>query len=256
MKRVIQILIIIIFVLTSCDKDETITQSNQEYNERASGSLSLTFVKAIVIENQTGGVVIEGNNDTTKIGWFLDKHVIAESYAAANEVFLKIRIALQTTNDTAYITVEIPPGANSNNTQLSLSVPNNIPCILRLVDGESNISYLKNNFVGENVASINIVGHTGNCILFGNGENAVVEMAIPDNGLCRMNFNAGNITLKIPSATSSMLSAFSSDGAVFSSGIVIDDLSQSSNSITGKLGTGNGAIELTTGKGNITIEGF
>jgi hypothetical protein len=256
LKRVFQFLIIIIIVLTSCSKDESITQSNQDYNERASGSLSLSFVKAIVIENQTGGVVIEGNSDTTKIGWFLDKHVIAESYAAANEVFSNIRVTLKTTNDTAYVTVEIPPAANSNNTQLSLTAPNNIPCILRMVDGESNISYLQNNFVGENVASINIVGHTGNCVLNGTGENAAVEMAIPDNGLCRINLDAGNITLKIPSATSSMLSAFSSDGAVFSSGIVIDDLSQSSNSLSGKLGTGNGVIELSTGKGNISIVGF
>jgi hypothetical protein len=256
LKRVIQFLTIIIFVLTSCSKDETITQSNQAYNERSSGTLSLSFVKAIVIENQTGGVVLEGNSDTTQIGWFLDKHVIAESYAAANEVFSKIRVTLQTTNDTAYVTVEIPPAANSNNTQLSLTIPQNIPSILRLVDGESNISYLQNNFVGENVASINVEAHTGNCTLNGTGENASVEMAIPDNGFCRINFTVGNITLKIPSTTSSLLSAQTGDGAIFTTGITISDSVRISNNLSGKLGTGNGAIELTTGKGNISIEGF
>jgi hypothetical protein len=256
LKRVIQTLTIIFFVLTACSKDESITQSNKEYNERASGMLSLNFVKAIVIENQTGGVVIEGNTDNTKIGWFLDKHVIAESYAAANEVFSKIRVNLQTNNDTAYVKVEIPPAANSNNTMVSLTIPNNIPCILRMVNGESHISYLQNNFVGENVAATNIEGHTGNCILTGNGESANIEMVIPDNGLCRINYNAGNITLKIPSATSSMLSAQTADGAILTSGLIFSDSVRVQKYLTGKLGTGNGQIELSTNKGNISIEGF
>jgi len=256
LKRVIQFLTIIILVLTSCNKNETITEPTREYNERESGNFTFNNSKAIVIENQTGPLIIEGSADTINIGWFLDKHVFAASYKNANDILEKIIVSQIELSDTLYISVAIPPAANSANTSLSLTLPNSIPCIIRNVDGVSIINYIQANIECKISSDLSINGHDGNCTIDGSGENVNVEMALPDNGFCLINIDVGNIILKIPSATSAALSAQTNDGAIFSSGLSISDSMRVPTRLSGKLGNGSGQINLSTGKGNISIEGF
>jgi DUF4097 and DUF4098 domain-containing protein YvlB len=93
-------------------------------------------------------------------------------------------------------------------------------------------------------------------VLSGSNGDASVEISLPDSGLCRVIFTTGNITLRIPTTTSSMLSAQTGNGTIVHSGLVIGDSARTVHSFTGRLGTGRGNIQLTTGTGNISITGF
>lgn len=239
----------------SCNKDDPIVQTHQ-YDERASGNLSISPVNAIVVQNQLGPVIIEGSSDTSVVGWFLNKSVTSESQAAANQVFSQILVNLQTSNDTAYVSVQIPSGTPSCRSLLSLTVPNHTPCILRKVSGTTNVSYLWSSFVGESVTATTVRAQQGDCVLNGSNGDVSVEISLPDSGLCRVLFTTGNITLRIPTTTSSALAAQTGNGTIVHSGLVIGDSARTTHSFTGRLGTGRGNIQLTTGAGNININGF
>jgi hypothetical protein len=239
----------------SCKNDEPIVATHQ-YNERSSGDFTLTTFRAIVVQNQLGPVIIEGSSQDSTIGWFLDKWVTAESQTVANQVFSQFVVSLKSSSDTAYIDVQVPVGMFSPACLLSLTVPDHTPCILRKVGGTSHISYLQSTFVGENLSTTTVQGHEGACMLSGLVGDVSVEMALPDSGLCRVIFSIGNITLRIPATTSSILAAQTGNGSILYSGIVIGDTVRTTHSLTGRLGTGRGNIQLTTGKGNISIAGF
>ena len=256
MKGVLVLLLICFSLFISCDKSETINEPTREYNKRESGSLFLNNPKVVVIENQTGPAIFEESADPNRIEWFLDKHVFAVSNENANEVFDKIFVSQIQSADTAFITVAIPPTANSSNTSLSLTIPSNLPCIFQNIEGEIIINHLRTDIVCKVSSNISIGSHEGNCSIEGRGENIEVEISIPENGFCIVNIDDVNIKLKIPSAESAMLIAHTNDGAIFTSGISISDSVRIANSLSGKLGNGSGQINLTTGKGNISIEGF
>jgi hypothetical protein len=255
MRRMLLLIMFAALLLISCNKDNSIVQTHQ-YNERSSGDLSLTPVNAIVIQNQLGPVIIDGSSNSSRVAWFLDKWVTAESQSAANPVFSQILVSLQTSNDTAYVSVQVPSGTASFSSLLSLTLSDNIPCILRKVTGTTDVSYLQSSFVGENVTGTTIKGHQGDCFLTGSNGDVSLEISLPDSGLCLVNFITGNITLRIPAATSSMLSAQTGNGTILYSALVIGDSVRTDNSLTGKLGAGRGHIQLSTGTGNIVITGF
>ena len=255
MKRKVISLAVASVLLVSCQKENSILQTHP-YNERSSGDLALDPVNVIVIENLLGPVIIQGNSDISRVGWFLDKWVNAESPSSADPVFSQILVNLESRNDTAFVAVRVPPGTFSSSSLLSLSLPANIPCILRNIRGSSSVSYMKSNLVGENVATTTIVGQEGNCIVAGSSGNASLEISLPDSGLCSVTLVSGDIALKIPTATSAMLFAQTGDGTIFHSTLVIADSVRTEASITGKLGGGRGSIHLSTGKGNITITGI
>ena len=241
-------------LLVSCQKENSILQTHQ-YNVRSSGDLTLNPVNAIVVENQLGPLIIQGSADPSKVGWFLDKWVTAESPSSADPVFSQILVNLESRNDTAFLAVRVPSGTPSCSSLLSLSLPANVQCILRNIRGSCNVSYMKSSLVGENVTTTSIQGHEGNCILTGSNGNASLEISLPDSGLCSVTLVSGDIALRIPTATSAMLFAQTDDGTIFHSSLVIGDSLRTQTSIAGKLGGGRGSIQLSTGRGNITITG-
>ena len=240
--------------ISSCNPDEVVVQAH-DYNSRESGTLPLDPVRAIVVANELGPVFIEGGSDTSTVRWFLDKNVTAESQDQAEQLFPQLSVTLQSLNDTAFISLRSVPQANFNPSALSLTLPYWIPCTLRRVSIATHVSYLRSTFIGENIGNTTILGHEGNCILSGSKGQVSVETALPDSGLCMVAMAEGDIILKVPASTSSLFSAVTANGTIAYSGLVINDRVTTSQSLTGRLGSGRGNIQLTTAKGNISIVG-
>jgi len=162
MKPIQFVVFVAAFLLISCEKEETIVPTHQ-YNERTSSDLPLGPVSAIVIQNSLGPVIIDGGSDTSGVRWFLDKGILAEPPSAASQVCSQILVGLETINDTAYVSVHAPSTTASYSSLLSLTLPDNIPCVLRKISGTRDVSYLRSSFVGENVGASTILGRQGNC---------------------------------------------------------------------------------------------
>ncbi len=242
-------------LLSSCENDQLSVQTH-EYSARDFGTMSLDNSKAFVVSNELGGVIIEGSSDTSTFRWFLDKSVTAETQSRANELLAQIVVEYIVLTDTAFISVGSPSSTNLASSSMSLALPHSKPCILRKVRQSISVSYLNSTLVGENVRSITVIGHTGNCILAVSQGDVSVEMALPVWGVCRVAVSDGAISLRVPSSTSAFLSAATGSGKIVFSGIVLSNPITTNQTLIGQLGAGEGIIQLTTARGNISIVGF
>jgi hypothetical protein len=255
MRSLSVISVLLLLTLMGCEKEESILQV-QDYNNRVWGEAALSAaVRVIVISNPAGSLIITGAPQDSTVGWFMDQWVTLESQVAADAVFHQIRLEAETAGDSLLLWVQGAPAMTSR-AGVSLTIPEEIPCVVRQVRGTTTVSYLHSEFLGEHVGLTSLDGQEGSCILNGSNGDVAIEISLPDSGQCRVSVTNGDITLHIPTGTSSMLSAVTGSGRVTSSGLAVLDSVGSPTSLTGKLGDGRGTIALTTTNGNITIAGF
>lgn len=81
------------------------------------------------------------------------------------------------------------------------------------------------------------------------------EAALPQQGSFNLSTADGDITLYIPTDTSSLLSSITATGEISFSNLTINDLVHTDHSLSGYLGAGEGNIIISTANGNIAING-
>lgn len=81
------------------------------------------------------------------------------------------------------------------------------------------------------------------------------EVALPEGGTIGMNVVNGSIELTIPEATSAEFSASVVNGSISMYGLVLQNLVSTSTSLSGTLGSGDGAISLNVVNGTISVVG-
>lgn len=249
------LLFTIIVILSGCTNDADILQKHT-YNRRESGAVAISHaVRTIVLVNPYGPMIIDGSVNDSTINWFMDKTVTAESQAKDDEQFPQISLNSSTIGDTVFLQVEAPV-IMVHTSGISVSVPNSLQCIVRSVRGPIMSSYLRSNFVGEQVATSTIRFHEGSCLLNGTDGDMSLQVTLPDSGTCKVSVNSGNISLRIPATTASMVSLQTLSGVISHSGLTILGPVTTATSLAGKLGTGRGTIQLFTRSGNISLVGY
>ncbi len=83
-----------------------------------------------------------------------------------------------------------------------------------------------------------------------------VDAAMPPGGLFDLSTSNGDITLTIPTDTSATLMCFSATGRVRTYDLTILNPVQTTHSLSGTLGGGDGGITITTANGDITVQGI
>ena len=89
----------------------------------------------------------------------------------------------------------------------------------------------------------------------GNGE-VEAEVTLPANGIISIAVGNGVIDLSIPQSTSAEFSASVGNGSIVVLDLDLQNMTTTTGSVTGMLGTGNGLITLAVGNGGITVIGF
>jgi DUF4097 and DUF4098 domain-containing protein YvlB len=82
------------------------------------------------------------------------------------------------------------------------------------------------------------------------------EVTLPEGGAIVLSTVNGTIGLAIPQNTSAEFSASVVNGVISLSDLVLQNLVSTPNSLTGRLGAGQGAIGLSTVNGTISVSGF
>ena len=81
------------------------------------------------------------------------------------------------------------------------------------------------------------------------------NITLPLNGTIDMSLTNGQIKLEIPQNTSASYSANTVNGSISLSNLILDNIVDTSNSMQGTLGNGQGIISLKTANGNIQVSG-
>ena len=108
--------------------------------------------------------------------------------------------------------------------------------------------------LGNGNISINSVSRNLDIDL-GNG-NMLADVILMNN--CNVGLEAGNgsIHLIIPDITDALVNATVGNGSITDTGLEMTDRTSTGNSLSGKMGEGNGSIQVMLGNGDITLEGY
>lgn len=119
-----------------------------------------------------------------------------------------------------------------------------------IVDIENSVDVLN---VNGDIRLSDIVGGVTADVVNGSIEASVT---LPVHETIDLITDNGSIELRIPRSTSAVLGASVVNGAIITSNIAFADLVQTSHTLTGTLGNGEGVTELWAGNGNINVIGF
>ena len=246
-----------LLVFSGCNGDDiVISPQLSRFNQRSSGEVSISQPGAIVLSNPYGAIIVDGQKLDSTSTWFLDKWLQATSDESALTQFSLVRVQSDVVDDTLFVSVTAPTGTTGLEVLLSATVPFNIPCIVASVNGQTTVSGLHAQFVGNAVRSVNLSSHSASCDISGSGGPVAIHMELPDSGFCFVRGTHGDISLHIPTSTSATLSASTSEGTIALSGLPMLGEIATPGMLTGTLGGGRGRIVLTTKSGNITLRGF
>ena len=82
------------------------------------------------------------------------------------------------------------------------------------------------------------------------------DLTLPAAGVVSMSVVNGTVDIDIPANTSAMFSAGVVNGSITVTGLTLTDRVTTPTSVTGKLGDGNGTIDLSAVNGTVTARGF
>jgi len=243
-----------IILLIGCKDNSSLSPDLATYTNKSYGGLGLTGEKVLVVRNANGLVNIQGTASTDTLTWYLFKSVQAETQVKGEEKFSYLKLSTQVVGDTLFVDVSSIVNESNLNCGVTITVPSKLICKIEKAVGNVNVSDLDSVLTIENAPIVALTRHNGSCQISGGAGNNSLELALPENGFCRVKISSGNILLKIPSDVSASVYAKSLNGVVSQKGLTIAVDEQSSGFLSGKLGSGNGEIRLETNQGNIQIE--
>ncbi len=136
-------------------------------------------------------------------------------------------------------------------------MPSDLLATVDNANGEIHIESIEN--------TVRVQNANGNLILyeivgsvFAQTANGNVDClaTLPAAGTLSLTTGNGNIGLLVPVGTSAQFSAAVGNGSISIAHLDLQDATFTRNLVTGRLGSGDGQISLTTGNGNIAAVGF
>ena len=128
---------------------------------------------------------------------------------------------------------------------------------IKLINGEvsmdSGHAHVDVELVNGSMRLWDISGNVEGTLVNGNIDSKV---SLAASGTCKLKTVNGKITLSIPQSTSAAFSARVTHGTIVLSDLSLQDQHVSPTTVTGKLGAGDGRIDLEAVNGNIVVDGF
>ena len=220
---------------------------------------SVENLNRVNIEAINGEVVVTGHRDVDAV--VLTAHLIvgSDSQADADSHIDDLKIQVTESDNELYVkTVQSQhTDGRKYDVKYDIIVPSNFEVLTTQVNGSIEIVDIENYVdvvnVNGDIRLSNTVGSAAADLVNGSIEATVT---LSGNETIDLVTDNGSIELWIPMSTSAALGASVGIGAINTSNLVLDDVVQTDQSLTGTLGNGEGVIELRAGNGDINVVGF
>ena len=227
--------------------------------ETFTSELVLVADMRIRLEAVRGDIEIEGQDDADSVTVIAQKWVGSDSLEDAEMHLNELEILVTEEIDEIVIQTSQPEDTQGRKyiVDYHIILPSNLETEVTLVNGDISVQSLQNSVV---IDAVN-----GNVFLSNTVASAFVslsngsinsDMVLPLNGEIRMYTDNGNIDLGIPTSTSAVFAASVVNGLISDSNLEFDVTVQTTQSLTGTLGNGEGLIDLGTVNGNISVVGL
>jgi DUF4097 and DUF4098 domain-containing protein YvlB len=254
----------ILLLLLSCDDgvfyaENQVTNTNFAYSD--SFSYEIPIVDQVRIDMQTinGSITLRSFENQTVLRISGERIVESESIEDARENLPRLQVDILEGAEEIYVTTKQPEQNQGRNYKVIYNVdcPQDWDVSLNQVNGNIEVT----DFRGD--AAIGLVN--GNLILnqiYGsvaaNLVNGIINalLRIPTPGYCHLHNVNGQILLSIPDTTSAQFCATVVNGSIGVNQIILQDLQSTKKEVRGKLGDGEGTIDLQLINGTIVVSGL
>ena len=232
------IVFISLFILLNGCNEHFFMSNRYESTSTESKVIALNGQTNFTIENTNGNIDVSTSDTAKSIYCKIDKKVkSSESEKDANAHLSDININTTESGTRVKIKVTHPNSdGRSYEIRFNIIMPDNFNYNLNLGNGNISVNSSTKNL------TINI----------GNG-NAVADVVLNDNCSVSMSVGNGSIDMKIPGSTNASINAEVGNGSVSNSGLSFENVHSSSRTLSGKLGSGKGSIDLSVGNGSIAV---
>lgn len=256
------ILLLFIVSLTSCTVVDPIDHVNDtNFSARAPFTFEIPInnQQHIEIEAVNGPITITGKSGISSVKIWGERIVESDSYEDAEKHLENLEVLISDNNDKISIKTNQPTTTCGRNYQViyNVIIPDNWDVEVGNVNGTVEIDSLNGDIgIGLVNGDITLTEISGNILVGVTNGTVYGKIALPMNGLCKINTVNGQVQLSIPKTTSAALAAQVTNGTVSVTNLTLNNMISSRNSVSGVLGSGQGTITVETVNGTISVSGF
>ncbi len=249
--------------VTGCDSTDTdirIDDGPRKFAAREAFSfeVAVEHQSRIRLEAINGNVDIEGRSGARSVIVTGERLVESASLRDAEDHLDEIAVQIRDLGDEVFVRTVQPRNSAGRNyvVHYTITVPKDLEVDVKHFNGNIAVETIENRVSVENA--------NGNVRLGRINGSATVrlingfidsDVTMPRDGAITLTTSNGNIDLAIPTSTSATLAASVLNGVIRTSNLTLADRSDSPRSLDGTLGDGEGAIELRTLNGIISVTG-
>jgi hypothetical protein len=227
--------------------------------ETFTSELFLVTDMRIRLEAVRGDIEIEGQDDADSVTVIAQKWVGSDSLEEAEMHLNELEILITEETEEILIQTSQPEDSQDHRyiVDYHIILPSNLEIEVTLVNGDIGVQDVQNSVVIDAVNGDVFLSNTAASAIVSLSNGSInSNMVLPLDGEIRMYTDNGNIDLGIPTSTSAVFAASVVNGVISDSNLEFDDAVQTSESLTGTLGNGEGMIDLGTVNGNISVVGL
>jgi DUF4097 and DUF4098 domain-containing protein YvlB len=245
--------------LTACqlnifDSDRAL---DVEVTESFSAQLDATGDEALVLEGINGFVTVVGYGGST-VDVQAERRVRSDTRADAQEFLGRVTVEVSEVGGEIRVRTDQPNRTDGREVTVDydLVVPSSLDVTVVNVNGEVEVRSVGASVTVENVnGRVRVLNVTGDVdVRLVNGD-VLCDVTLLPGGRADASVVNGNITLDVPVAVSAVLDADVVNGTVTVSGLTVTNATVTTRSVHGRLGAGDGSIELDATNGTITVRG-
>ena len=241
------------------DPDKNVFNTDYSATENFSFTVSTTSKSQLRINSINGSIEILGVAGLSNVEITGEKKVDSENHADAQAHLKDLDVKISSSGTEIYVETEYPNETfgRGYSVNFQIWVPDNWHVLTDLTNGEVYVDSLN--------SDVDIDLTNGNVVLnevFGNVNVDVTngqvdgKLFLPLNSQFDISTTNGVINLLIPKTTSANFTAQVTNGIIKTYELSFSNMSNTNQNVTGKLGNGQGAIQLKTTNGNINVTGF
>jgi DUF4097 and DUF4098 domain-containing protein YvlB len=255
MKPTVKLSLLLIFLVNSvslmncnqydpiCSNNPNDNVSNTNFTAEDSFSYEIDVMdhSGLSLEAINGTIVVSEDSEANSVKIRGVRQVQSESIRDANAHLEELMVDIRDLKNEILVRTIQPNQSEGRNyiINYTITLPRNMDININGVNGHIILDEIQGN-VFVNLINGNIDG----------------EVSLPPGGTINMNLINGNMVLNIPENTSAQIGAKTINGSVSAANLEIQNRIETSNSLTGTCGDGDGEIFLNTINGNIMVIGF
>jgi len=259
MKRppALSVLVIALAGLSMNCKDDS---ASPRFTAEESFSLGsdVTTQTAFRLEGINGEIEVTGSDTATQVTATGFRRITADTQQEADDALPDLQVEMTSTTEEVLLKTLQPKNSAGKNYEVEyvIVLPQNLAITLLNANGSITVDGANAGLIisiaNGSITTRNILDDATLAVANGRID---AQVTLLSGSVVRAGTSNGNLRLEVPTQTSAEVTAAVGNGEITTTGLVFTDLITGGSSLSGRLGSGDGTIDLSTGNGSIDLIG-